>query len=91
MPGLDPPLISTLGKIYQIALMKENVHCRAHVLTSLMFAPSVIMFSYLNDRIDSDFLQFFLHLHFLTSLNNCRQIMTKTYDPIIFVKLIQKF
>jgi len=25
-------------------LMKENVHCGAHTLTGLMFAPSVIMF-----------------------------------------------
>jgi len=39
--------------------MKENVHRGAHALTGLMFAASVIMFSLLNDRIDSDFLQFF--------------------------------
>ena len=32
------------GKVYQRALMKENVHRDAHALTSLMFAPSV-MFS----------------------------------------------
>jgi len=39
--------------------MKENVHRGAHALTGLMFAALVIMFSYLNDRLDSDFLQFF--------------------------------
>jgi len=54
--------------------MKENVHRGAHALTGLMFAPSVTMFSWLNDRIDSDFLQFFLHLHFITALNNRRQL-----------------
>ena len=32
------------GKVYQFALMKENVHRGAHALTGLMFAPSVIMF-----------------------------------------------
>jgi len=35
-------------KVYQFALMKENVHRGAHALTSLMFAPSVIMFWYLS-------------------------------------------
>jgi len=33
------------GKVYQFALMKENVHRGAHALTGLMFAPSVIVFS----------------------------------------------
>jgi len=33
------------GKLYQFALMKENVHRGAHALTGLMFAPSVIVFS----------------------------------------------
>jgi len=33
-----------LGKVYQFALMKENVHRGAHTLTGLMFAPSVTMF-----------------------------------------------
>ena len=32
------------GKVYQFALMKENVHRGTHALTGLMFAPSVIMF-----------------------------------------------
>jgi len=32
-------------KVYQFALMKENVHGGAHALTGLIFAPSVIMFS----------------------------------------------
>jgi len=36
--------ISAHGKVYQFALMKENVHRGAHALTGLMFAPSVIMF-----------------------------------------------
>jgi len=31
------------GKVYQFALMKENVHGGAHTLTGLMFAPSIIM------------------------------------------------
>jgi len=38
--------------------MKENVHRGAHALTGVVFAPSVIIFSYLNDRIDADILQF---------------------------------
>jgi len=33
------------GKVYQFALMKENVYRGAHALTGLMFAPSVIVFS----------------------------------------------
>jgi len=32
------------GKVYQFALMKENVHRGAHALTGLMFAPSVTIF-----------------------------------------------
>jgi len=55
--------------------MKENVHRGAHALTGLMFAPSVIVFSELNDRIDSAFLQIFLQLHVITtSPNNRRQL-----------------
>jgi len=51
--------------------MKENVHRGAHALTGLVFATLVIMFSQLNDRLDSEFLNFFLHLPFITtSLNN---------------------
>ena len=51
----------------------------------------VIMFSQLNDRIDSDFLQFFyicissLHLQII-AVNK----MTMIYDPIPSVKLVQK-
>jgi len=30
--------------VYQLALMKENVHRGGHALTGLMFAFSVIMF-----------------------------------------------
>jgi len=37
--------LSSHGKVYQFALMKENVDCGAHALTGLMFAPSVILFS----------------------------------------------
>jgi len=47
------------GKFYQFELKKEKVHRGVHTLTGLMFAPSVIVFSQLNVRIDSDFLQFF--------------------------------
>jgi len=55
--------------------MKENVHRGAHGLTGLMFVLSVIVFSQLYDRIDTDFLQIFLHLHFITTfLNNRRQL-----------------
>jgi len=55
--------------------MKENVHRDAHALTGLMFAFSVIVFSQLNDRIESDFVQNFLHLYFITtSVNNRRQL-----------------
>jgi len=45
------------GKVYQCALMKQNVHCGAHALTGVMFAPSVIMLSKRNDRLDSGCLQ----------------------------------
>jgi len=44
--------------------MKENVHLGAHALTGLMFALLVIMFSQLNDGIDSDFLQIFFTFTF---------------------------
>jgi len=37
--------ISLHGKVYQLALTKENVHLGAHALTGLMFAALVIMFS----------------------------------------------
>jgi len=55
--------------------MKENVHRGAHTLTGIMFAPSVIMFRYLNDRIDSAYLQMFsFAFHYESSLNNRRQL-----------------
>ena len=65
--------------------MKENVHRGAHALTGLMFAPSVVMFWKLNDRIDSAFLQLFLHLHFITtSLNIRRQLNNNDLRPNSF-------
>jgi len=73
--------ISLKLMVYQFALMKEDVHRGVHALTGLMFAPSGIMSSYLNDRIDSDFLQFFLDLYFTTT----------PHDPNSFVELVQKF
>jgi len=64
--------------------MKENVHRGAHALTGFMFA-ALVMFSQLNDRLDSDFLQFFLHLHFITtSLNNRRQLNNNDLRPNSF-------
>jgi len=42
-----PAILSTVpnpDKVYQFVLMKENVHPGAHAMTSLMCAPSVIMF-----------------------------------------------
>jgi len=50
--------------------MKENIHHDAHALNSLMFAPSVTVFSQLNDKIESDFLRFFLHIHFIMTSHN---------------------
>jgi len=65
--------------------MKENVHRGAHALTGHMFAPSVIMAGQMNDRIDSDFLETFLHLHFITtSLNNRRQLNDNDLPPNSF-------
>jgi len=60
---------------YQFALMKRNASRGAHALTGITFVALVIMFSQLNDGIDSDVLQFFYISHFITTfLNNRRQI-----------------
>jgi len=71
--------------------MKENVHRGAHALTGLMFAALVIMFSYLNDRLDSDFLQFFYICITLRHLYIAVNKLTMIYGPIPFAKLVQKF
>jgi len=36
---------SAHGKVYQFALMKENLYHGAHALTGFMFSPSVILIS----------------------------------------------
>jgi len=41
--ALLPYFTEAHGKVYQFALMKENVHRDPHTLAGLMFAPSVIM------------------------------------------------
>jgi len=40
-----PECVCYNGKVYQLALMKENVHRGTHALTGLMFAALVIMLS----------------------------------------------
>jgi len=47
-----------------------------------MFVAFVIMFSLLKDRFDSDFLQ--IVLHFITSLNNSRQLNDSDLEPNSF-------
>jgi len=42
--ALLPYFTSAHGKVYQFALMKENVHRGPHALTGLMYAALVIMF-----------------------------------------------
>jgi len=58
------------------SLVLETATVSIHTATTVrILSPSVILFWYLNDRIDSAFLQFFLHLHFNTTyLNNRRQL-----------------
>jgi len=56
--------------------MKRNASRGTHALTGITFVALVIMFSQLNDGIDSYVLQFFFYIsHFITTfLNNRRQI-----------------
>ena len=67
---------------YQILVKSLPLILMAGSAPGLMFAAVVIMFSWVNDRLDSDFPQIFLNLHFITTpLNNRRQLNDNDLRP----------
>jgi len=61
--------------VYQFARMKKSVHCGAHALAGLLFAPLVIVFS---------LKVFKFSYHYNISKNNCPQLNGNDLQPNSF-------